>query len=82
MDSSNVETQIQDIMTNKKNSVSEQREQLEKMRQEVRAEIRAASESAMVDDQDIGEELRKIDLAIDSIDPDAEDDRNDGPATL
>lgn len=81
-----VRAQIQTIITDKTLSVEEQIKALTKMHDEVRAEIRAATESNMVDDNDLGEALRHIDEALESFEPtpEAVEDRLDesGPATL
>lgn len=77
---------IEAIITDKTLTRQEQIEALEKMHGEVRAQIRAATESAMVDEDDLGEELRQIEEALESLGPtstpvkDSQDDR--GPATL
>lgn len=77
---------IEAIITDKTLTRQEQIEALEKMHGEVRAQIRAATESAMVDEDDLGEELRQIEEALESLRPtsktvkDSQDDR--GPATL
>lgn len=79
MPTDTIKTRIEAIVTDKDNTSEDQLRKLKKMREDVRAEMRAATESAMVDDQDIGAELKAIDEAIESIDPQA-DGQNDGNA--
>lgn len=77
---------IEAIITNKTLTRQKQIKALEKMHGEVRAQMRAATESAMVDEDDLGEELRQIEEALESLgttsktSKDSQDDR--GPATL
>ena len=82
MEKGTIKAQIQEIVTDRTKSPKEQLELLEKMRQEVRAEMRAATESPMVDDNDLGAELKMVEEAIESIDPDAETTQETGAATL
>ncbi len=77
-----IKSRIEEIMTDKDNTSEEQLDKLEKLREEIRAEMRAATESAMVDDQDIGAELKAVDEAIESIDPTADDPDDKNAATL
>ena len=77
-----VKAQIQEIITDKKKSPQEQLRLLRKMYQELRAEMRAATESPMVDDQDLGAELKMVEEAIENIDPDTEITDDKGAATL
>lgn len=62
-------SRIEHIITNKDNTTQDQLRLLKSMRREVRDEMRAATESAMIDDQDIGAELKAIEEAIESVDP-------------
>ncbi|MBW8636682.1 hypothetical protein K1W69_05715 [Hoeflea sp. WL0058] len=82
MEKGTTKAQIQEIVTDRTKSPEEQLQLLEKMRQEVRAEMRAATESPMVDDNDLGAELKLVEEAIESIDPDAESTQETGAATL
>ncbi|MDP2122615.1 MAG: hypothetical protein Q8S27_09235 [Hoeflea sp.] len=57
-------------------------EKLQKMRQDTRAEMRAASESAMVDDVDTGDHLKHLDLALRDLGADHDSIEDRGAATL
>ncbi|MEM5471658.1 hypothetical protein WNZ14_07965 [Hoeflea sp. AS60] len=73
---------IRAILEDKDLSTAKKVEMLERMRESVRSEMRAATESAMVDDNDVGDELKQIDEALEhlSADPASPEDR--GGATL
>lgn len=82
MSKDKIEADIDQIIKDKKLTVEEQIAALETMYEEVRAEQRAATESAMVDDQDVGAELRLVELALESLHAEPEAPENKGPATL
>lgn len=77
-----VRTDIDRIIKDKTLSQERQVEMLRKMYDEVRAEQRAQTESAMVDDQDIGAELRDIEMALESLGTEASKPEEGGAATL
>lgn len=77
-----VKTEIEEVVTDKKMSVEEQIARLEKMREEVRAQMRAATESGMVDDDGLGESLRYLDEALENLDSAPESIEDTGAATL
>lgn len=56
--------------------------ELERLRQNARAEMRAASESAMVDDADTGDDLKHLDLALEALGADSASIEDSGAATL
>lgn len=55
---------------------------LQRIRESVRAEMRAATESAMVDDNDVGDELKHIDEALEHLSADTVSPEDGGGATL
>ena len=61
---------------------SEKIRKLEHMRQDARAEMRAASESAMVDDVDTGDDLKRLDMALHDLGADHDSIEDNGAATL
>ena len=73
-----IDNVIATILDNPELAKSEKINQLEKMREDARAEMRAASESAMVDDIEIGDDLKQLDLALDKLgfDPDSIEDNS------
>jgi hypothetical protein len=56
--------------------------ELQKIYFTVRAEQRAATESAMVDDPDIGAELKEVELALKGLDAEIPAPEDRGAATL
>lgn len=57
-------------------------DRLEKLHADVRAEMRAATESAMVSDNDIGAELKLLEDALDQLNHEPEAPEDGGGATL
>lgn len=55
---------------------------LKRMHESVRAEMRAATESAMVNDNDVGDELKHIEQALDELSADVVSPEDGGGATL
>lgn len=77
-----VKAKIEKIMNDDSLAVEEKVGRLERMYQEVREEMRAATESSMVDDTDIGAELKDIDEALEKLNRDPESIEDSGAATL
>ena len=81
-----IATDIEAIIIDKSLSAEEQVTALKKMYTEVRAQMRAATESAMVDADNLGEDLRQIEEALESVEArtklTVEKVDDDGPATL
>ncbi len=82
MSRDNVKTQIENIIKDRTNSVEEQISALKTMRDDFRAEIRAATESSMVDDNDLGEELKMVDEALEELEARPDSIEDTGAATL
>lgn len=61
---------------------AEKIKELERLRENARAEMRAASESAMVDDAETGDDLKHLDLALDALGADSASIEDNGAATL
>ncbi|MBC7284515.1 hypothetical protein [Hoeflea sp.] len=77
-----IDTVIAEILDNPDLAKSEKINQLEKMREDARAEMRAASESAMVDDVETGDDLKQLDLALDKLGSDPDSIEDNSTATL
>lgn len=77
-----LKTDIQKILENGTYSRDEQVKRLENMRENVRQEMRAATESTMVDDDEIGDDLKLLDAALDKLDDHPESIEDKGAATL
>ncbi|WP_417425555.1 hypothetical protein [Hoeflea sp.] len=73
---------IQKIPDNDKLSISERIEKLETMRENARAEMRAGSESAMVDDNEIGDDLKLLDQTLEDLAAEPVSIEDTGAATL
>lgn len=78
----NINDVIAHILEDPALAKSEKISRLEKMREEARAEMRAASESAMVDDIETGDDLKRLDLALDDLGSDQNSIEDKGGATL
>lgn len=61
---------------------AERIDRLERMREGARAEMRAATESAMVNDDDVGDDLKHIDDALARLSADPVSPEDGGGATL
>lgn len=57
-------------------------DRLERMREDARAEMRAATESTMADDTDTGDHLKHLDQALNDLGAHPETSENKGAATL
>lgn len=77
-----IDSVIARILENPELAKSEKISQLEKKRQDARAEMRAASESSMVNDAEIGDELKQLDLALDKLGSDPDSIEDNSTATL
>ena len=77
-----VKSDITNILDDKKLSRDEKIDLLERMREGARAEMRAATESAMVDDNDVGDDLKLLDQALNSLSAHPESIEDGGGATL
>ncbi len=82
MSQETVEAEIVKILTDETLSREEQINRLDKMRSYVRAEMRAATESSMVVDNDIGPELKQLDEALERLGYTAVSTEDSGGATL
>ena len=63
----NVKADIQKILDNTELATAEKIAELEYMREGARQEMRAATESAMVNDNDIGDDLKLLDQALEDL---------------
>ena len=82
MSNQNITTEIAAVLDNPKLGKSEKISELERMRENARAEMRAASESAMVDDTGNGDELQHLDEALEKLGSNPESIEDRGAATL
>jgi len=77
-----VKSDITNILDNTKLSRDEKVDLLERMREDARAEMRAATESAMVDDNDVGDDLKLVDQALNDLSAHPVSIEEGGGATL
>ncbi|MGJ8572088.1 MAG: hypothetical protein ACSHXI_15465 [Hoeflea sp.] len=77
-----VKADIQKILDNTDLSAAEKISQLEYMREGARQEMRAATESAMVNDDDVGDDLKLLDQALEDLAAHPESIEDGGGATL
>ena len=77
-----VKTEIQAIVTDKKMPVNEQIERLEQMRHDIRAQMRAATEGGMVDDNSLGDDLKHLDEILEDLNESPNSIEDGGAATL
>ncbi|MDF1606553.1 hypothetical protein PZ897_00025 [Hoeflea sp. YIM 152468] len=77
-----VKTDISKILDDSTLSTVEKIGKLERMREGARAEMRAATESAMVNDNDVGDDLKLIDQALDDLAAPPDSIEDGGGATL
>lgn len=77
-----VKSDISNILDDKKLPRDKKIDLLERMREGARAEMRAATESAMVDDNDVGDDLKLIDEALSSLSAHPDSIEDGGGATL
>tara|TARA_R110002124_G_scaffold111313_1_gene265016 strand:- start:7656 stop:7904 length:249 start_codon:yes stop_codon:yes gene_type:complete len=82
MSSQDVKAKVDEIMSDASLPVDEKVSRLEKMYQDVRQEMRAATESSMVTDNDIGDELQDIEKALASLNHHPDSIEDGGAATL
>ena len=75
-------SEIAAILDNDGLSTNEKIESLKRMREGARAEMRAATESAMVDDSDVGDDLKLIDEALNDLAAHPDSIEDGGGATL
>lgn len=82
MSQETVHAEIEKILTDKSLSVEDKITRLDSLRSYVRAEMRAATESSMVVDNDIGPELKQLDEALEFLGYTAVSTEDGGGATL
>jgi predicted ArsR family transcriptional regulator len=82
MSEETVKAEIEEILADKALSDQDKISRLAKMREDVRAEMRAATESSMVVDYDIGPELKDLDEALESLGYTPNSPEDGGGATL
>lgn len=78
----NVETEIRTILDDNTLARDEKVSRLESMREGARQEMRAATESAMVDDNDVGDDLKLLDQALEVLAARPDSIEDGGGATL
>ena len=77
-----VKAEIQKILDDPELATAEKVSQLESMREGARQEMRAATESAMVNDDDVGDDLKQLDEALARLSADPVSPEDGGGATL
>lgn len=78
----NVKNDIQTILDDADLTTSEKISQLQYMREGTRQEMRAATESAMVTDSDIGDDLKLLDQVLEDLAAEPASIEDGGGATL
>lgn len=82
MPNQDVKSDVRTIVEDPGLSDAEKIDLLKRMHESVRAEMRAATESAMVNDNDVGDELKHIEQALDKLSADVVSPEDGGGATL
>lgn len=82
MSKDKVRTEIDEIIKDKSLSRERQIELLRKMHCDLRAQQRAQTESAMIDDPETGQELRDVENALESLGAEPVGPEDSGAATL
>lgn len=82
MSQETVHAEIEKILTDKSLSAGDKITRLDSLRSYVRADMRAATESSMVVDNDIGPELKQLDEALERLGYTAVSTEDGGGATL
>lgn len=77
-----LKTDIQNILDDDTLPRDEKIKLLETMRVNARSEMRAATESAMVDDNETGDDLALLDRALEGLSADTDSIEDGGAATL
>ncbi|WP_417417772.1 hypothetical protein [Hoeflea sp.] len=77
-----VKADIRNILEDPDMTDAEKINLLERMRESARAEMRAATESAMVNDDDVGDDLKHLDQALEDLSADIVSPEDGGGATL
>jgi hypothetical protein len=77
-----VKADIRVILEDPDMTDAEKIDRLERMRESARAEMRAATESAMVNDDDVGDDLKQLDEALARLSADPVSPEDGGGATL
>jgi len=77
-----LKTDIRTILDDGSLPRDEKIKMLETLRVNARAEMRAATESAMVDDNETGDDLAEIDRALEGLSANADSIEDSGAATL
>lgn len=77
-----VKADIRAILDDPKLPMTEKIAQLESMREGARAEMRAATESAMVDDNEVGDDLKLLDRVLEDLAVHPRSTEDGGGATL
>lgn len=62
-----IQEQVDAIMNNASSTVDKKKEELKRLYEYARAEQRAASESMMVDDDGLNNDLRAIEMALENL---------------
>ncbi|WP_156892564.1 hypothetical protein [Salaquimonas pukyongi] len=77
-----MKTEIEEIASNRKLNTQEQIAELERLREDVRAQMRAETEGGAASDRDFGEELKLLDEALEALNTKPESIEDSGAATL
>ncbi|MCB1421306.1 MAG: hypothetical protein KDJ69_02315 [Nitratireductor sp.] len=77
-----MKAEIEEILSSKALKSRQQITELERLREDIRAQMRAETEGGMGDDDDLGADLKLLDEALESLNADHKSIEDSGAATL
>ena len=77
-----MKAEIEEILSSKALKSRQQITELERLREDIRAQMRAETEGGMGDDDDLGADLKLLDEALESLNADCKSIEDGGAATL
>ncbi|MCB1415187.1 MAG: hypothetical protein KDJ64_02120 [Nitratireductor sp.] len=77
-----MKTEIDEILSSREMKSQQQIAELQRLREDIRAQMRAETEGGMGDDADLGADLKLLDEALESLNADCKSIEDGGAATL
>lgn len=77
-----MKTEIDEILSSREMKSQQQIAELQRLREDIRAQMRAETEGGMGDDDDLGADLKLLDEALESLNADCKSIEDGGAATL
>ena len=77
-----MKTEIDEILSSREMKSQQQIAELQRLREDIRAQMRAETEGGMGDDDDLGADLKLLDEALESLNADHKSIEDSGAATL